>query len=78
MRIDEPKNGLPENTEPEYWSSVETARNLRVHIATIKRWMREGLPYRRVGAGGRIILFRPSEVRAWVDAQAESVSCDNK
>lgn len=48
------------------WEIGEVAKYLKVKKRTIWRYIKNGLPNKKVG---RKVLFRRSEIDAWVDAQ---------
>jgi phage terminase Nu1 subunit (DNA packaging protein) len=52
----------------------ELARIFGVHVDTIAKWERSGLPVAHLGGHGRPSLFRESECRAWVAARRQAAS----
>jgi excisionase family DNA binding protein len=41
-------------------------------VGTLRRWVADGLPYVRAGAGGKK-LFDPGDLRKWIETQKEAV-----
>lgn len=49
------------------WTVEKVAEYWGVHVQTVYTWAREGkIPHYKLG---RVLRFRPDEVRAWFDAQ---------
>ena len=48
------------------------AAKLAVHMMTVTKWEREGLPIAKRGRKGKPSLYRENEVRAWLQAREEA------
>jgi P27 family predicted phage terminase small subunit len=51
----------------------ELAARLDVHMMTITKWERDGMPIAERGERGRPSLYDEAEVRAWIQARDEAV-----
>jgi excisionase family DNA binding protein len=49
----------------------EVADLLQVKVETLHQWRWQGKGPRAVKSGRRFLRYRPSDVNAWLDAQAE-------
>ncbi len=45
----------------------DLGKHLGVSRATINRWIKRGMPHHKVG---RVVLFDPAEVEAWIRSPA--------
>jgi predicted DNA-binding transcriptional regulator AlpA len=46
-------------------------KQVRISRATLFRWMNQGLPHKKIG---RIVLFDPPEVAAWIERSGTETS----
>lgn len=65
---------FPAGAEP-YVRKGDVAKHFNVHERTIERWVRAGMPAKRIRAGSKAdspttIRFRLSECIAWVEREA--------
>lgn len=51
----------------EFLTQTELAERLKVHINTINRWQKQGLPFLRL-PNAKTIRFDWVEVRAWIES----------
>jgi hypothetical protein len=61
---------LPQTPEPYVGSTALRAYLGGISNLTLHRWLAQGMPVRRVGPRGRM-LFKLSEIDAWLDAFVE-------
>ncbi len=55
----------------------ELAENLTVHMQTVTKWEREGMPIAQRGARGRPSFYLEAEVRAWRKEREEAALSGN-
>lgn len=58
--------------QPPLRTRRELAKVLGVHVETVVKWERAGLPCAQRGGNGRASLYRESDVRTWLESRRET------
>jgi len=65
----------PDESDPAFMTQAEYAKRAKVNVATVRKWVRAGMPHKR---RGRLVMIEVRAADAWEISEADAKKADRE